>query len=313
MTTGGNLKIDICVCTYRRRELDSTLLSIGALRLPASATVRIIVADNDIVPSARERVHALAAEIPFPVAYVHCPASNISIARNACVEHSTGDYLAFIDDDETASEQWLTELLQVAESTGADAVLGPVQAVYSDDAPGWMKRGDFHSTVPVWVKGEIRTGYTCNVLLRRASPHIAQRRFNLALGRTGGEDTEYFTQLHHAGGSIAFAPRAMVYERVPHNRTQFSWLTKRRFRFGQTHGRLIGETRGGLAVVRQVGLASAKAAYCFAAAAALAIAPVRRNRFVLRGIMHSGVVSGLLGIREIRQYGEPAKERTDAA
>jgi len=313
MTTGEDVRIDVCVCTYRRRELAATLLSIGALSVPEKAAVRVIVADNDVVPSARERVDALAAEIPFPVVYVHCPASNISIARNACVEHSTGDYLAFIDDDETASEDWLAELLEVAESTGADAVLGPVQAVYPDDAPGWMKRGDFHSTAPAWVNGEIRTGYTCNVLLRRASPHVAQRRFNLALGKTGGEDTEYFTQLHQAGGSIAFAPHAMVYERVPVSRTQFSWLTQRRFRFGQTHGRLVGETRRGFAVLRQVGLAAAKAGYCFVAAAALWIAPIRRNRFVLRGIMHSGVVCGLLGIREIRQYGEPAREGADAA
>ncbi|WP_274631343.1 glycosyltransferase [Arvimicrobium flavum] len=313
MTTGGTLRIDVCVCTYRRRELDDTLLSIAALSLPANATVRVIVADNDVVPSARERVYALAAELPFPVAYVHCPASNISIARNACVENSTGDYLAFIDDDETASEEWLAELLQVAESTGADAVLGPVQAVYSDDAPGWMKRGDFHSTAPVWVNGDIRTGYTCNVLLRLASPHVSQRRFNLALGSTGGEDTEYFTQLHQAGGRITFAPAATVYEKVPQNRALFNWLTKRRFRFGQTHGRLLGETRQGLAGLRQVGLAAAKAGYCFAAAAALAIAPVRRNRFVLRGILHSGVVSGLLGFREIRQYGEAERRQPDAA
>ncbi|RVC62352.1 glycosyltransferase family 2 protein, partial [Mesorhizobium sp. M4B.F.Ca.ET.088.02.2.1] len=55
--------------------------------------------------------------------------------------------------------------------------------------------------------------------------------------------------------------------------------------------------------VAQVGLASAKAAYCFAMAALTAISPVRRNRSVLRGIMHVGVVSGLVGVREIRQYG----------
>ena len=317
MTQNGSktraLRIDICVCTYRRRELDDTLVSIGALNVPADTAIRVIVADNDIEPSARERVYALAAQIPFDVVYVHCPASNISIARNACLENSTGDLLAFIDDDETASREWLAELLETAEATRADAVLGPVNAVYSDDAPDWMKHGDFHSTVPVWVKGEIRTGYTCNVLLRRTSPHVAGRRFNLALGRTGGEDTEYFTQLHRAGGAIAFAPQAVVYEPVPRNRTQFSWLTKRRFRFGQTHGRLVSEKRQGLAAVPQVGLAAAKAVYCFAAAAAFAALPERRNRSILRGVMHSGVVSGLLGVREIRQYGEPEGGRTDAA
>jgi succinoglycan biosynthesis protein ExoM len=307
------LRIDVCVCTYRRRELEDTLLSIGALTVPANAAIRVIVADNDIVPSARARVYALAARIPFDVVYVHCPASNISIARNACLENSTGDFLAFIDDDETASPEWLTELMAVAEATEADAVLGPVLAVYSAGAPAWMKRGDFHSTAPVWVRGEIITGYTCNVLLRRASPHVVGCRFNLALGRTGGEDTEYFTQLHQAGGTIAFSSQATVYEPVPRNRTQFSWLAKRRFRMGQTHGRLVGERRRGLGVVRQIGLAAAKASYCFAAAAGFAIVPERRNRSILRGIMHSGVVSGLLGVREIRQYGEPAGGRTDAA
>src|SRR5262249_36658331 len=152
-----------------------------------------------------------------------------------CLKNSNGDFLAFIDDDETVSKEWLTELLAVALQSGADAVLGPVRAVYSNEAPGWMRKGDFHSITPIWVKGEIRTGYTCNVLLRRASPRVAGRRFNLARGQTGGEDTEYFTHLHRAGGTIAFAPKAVVHEIVPSNRARFSWLTKRRFRAGQTY------------------------------------------------------------------------------
>ncbi|TJW82651.1 MAG: glycosyltransferase family 2 protein, partial [Mesorhizobium sp.] len=40
----------------------------------------------------------------------------------------------------------------------------------------------------------------------------------------------------------------------------------------------------------------------------VAISPVRRNRSVLRGIMHVGVVSGLVGVREIRQYGLPSPQ-----
>ena len=309
-----DLRIDVCVCTYRRRELEDTLRSIGALTVPPNATIRVIVADNDVEPTARERVSVLAARLPFDITYVHCPASNISIARNACLESSSGDLLAFIDDDETASAEWLAELMKVAEATGADAVLGPVRAVYSDAAPGWMRRGDFHSTNPVWVGGEIRTGYTCNVVLRRASPVVAGRRFNLALGRTGGEDTEYFARMHEAGGMIAYAPLALVEEPVPHGRTRFSWLTKRRFRSGQTHGRLLGETRHGTGLLPPVGLAAAKAAYCFLAAGAVAVAPERHNRYALRGIMHSGVVSGLLGVGEIRQYGEePAGTGSNAA
>jgi succinoglycan biosynthesis protein ExoM len=300
----GKTRIDIGVCTYRRRELELTLRSLGAVEAPSDVTVRIIVADNDLTPSARALVAAVGAELPFEIDYVHCPASNISIARTACLDSSTGDFLAFIDDDETASPKWLAELLETARATGADAVLGPVSAVYSDAAPAWMRRGDFHSTLPVHVGTEIRTGYSCNVMLRPASPYVAGRRFSLASGQTGGEDTEYFTQMVEAGGSIAYAPRALVVEPVPQARARFSWLAKRRFRSGQTHGRLLGAGRRATSLIGQAGLATAKAAYCFAAAAALTVVAQHRNRYALRGVLHTGVVVGLLGIREIRLYGE---------
>jgi succinoglycan biosynthesis protein ExoM len=311
----GMTRIDIGVCTYRRRELELTLRSLGALEVPPDAIARIIVADNDTAPSARMLVEAVGAELPLDILYVHCPASNISIARNACLDSSNGDFLAFIDDDETASPEWLAELMQVAQTSSADAVLGPVSAVYSDAAPGWMRRGDFHSTLPVHVGTEIRTGYSCNVILRRASPYVAGRRFSLASGQTGGEDTEYFTRMHEAGGRIAYAPRALVVEPVPDARATFSWLAKRRFRSGQTHGRLLGGRRQAASLFPQIGLAAAKAIYCFAAAAAMVVVPQHRNRQALRGIMHAGVISGLLGIREIRLYGDgpPLGRHSNAA
>ena len=312
---GGKTRIDIGVCTYRRRELESTLRSLGALAMPPDAAVRIIVADNDVAPSAQALVNAVRPELPFEILYVHCPASNISIARNACLDNSTGDFLAFIDDDETASPGWLAELLDVARASGADAVLGPVSAVYSDAAPGWMRRGDFHSTLPVHVGEEIRTGYSCNVMLRRASPYIAGRRFSLASGQSGGEDTEYFTEMHQAGGRIAYAPRAVVVEPVPDARARLGWLAKRRFRSGQTHGRLLGSMRPATSLVRQMTLAAAKAAYCFAAAAAVVVIPRHRNRYALRGVLHIGVVVGLLGIKEISLYGDsqPLGRHSNAA
>jgi succinoglycan biosynthesis protein ExoM len=301
---GAGVRVDVCVCTYRRPELEETLRSIGMLNVPGGATVRIVVADNDTVPSARDLVYRLASLLPFNISYVHCPASNISLARNACLEAATGDLLAFVDDDETVSRDWLVELLRRAAETGADAVLGPVRAIYGKGAPGWMKRGDFHSTLPVWVRGEIRTGYTCNVLLHRSSPRLSGRRFNLALGRSGGEDTEYFARLHEAGGAIAFAPEAIVYEPVPVARARFAWLAKRRYRMGQTHGRLLARNKGGVAVLREMGLAGAKIAYCLAATALTVMSAEKRNRSLFRAVMHAGVASGLLGVREIIQYGD---------
>ncbi len=242
--------------------------------------------------------------LPFDLLYVHCPVANISIARNACLQNSDGDFLAFIDDDEVASTEWLLLLHMIAEATGADAVLGPVRARYGAGAPGWMRHGDFHSTAPVWVGDEIRTGYTCNVLLRRASPAVTGRRFNLALGKSGGEDTDYFTHLHRSGGKIAYAADAFVEEPVPPARARLSWLARRRFRMGQTHGRLLAGPAPMAKRPAQLALAAMKAGFCLLAGLACAPFAIQRNRYGLRAALHIGVVSGLIGVREIRQYGE---------
>ncbi|NVD42955.1 glycosyltransferase family 2 protein [Ensifer sp. HO-A22] len=301
--TPGGVRVDIAVCTFRRPELAETLRSLAAISVPNGAAIRIIVADNDVEPSAAGLVDALRTEVPFEIDYVHCPASNISIARNACLDNATGDYLAFVDDDETVSRDWLAHLLETALATGAEAVLGPVRAGYDLDAPSWMRRGDFHSTRPVWVGGEIVTGYTCNVLLDRKRPSLAGRRFNLALGRTGGEDTEFFTHMHNDGGGIAYAPDALVYEIVPEKRARFEWLARRRFRSGQTHGRLLVQTAAASGKTAEIVRAAAKSGYCLTASLLFVASPVVRSRYALRAIMHAGVVSGLFGVRELEQYG----------
>lgn len=299
----GMPSIDICVCTFRRKELADTLHSLVAMDMPEGYRIGIVVADNDEVPSARELVSGLARELSLPVRYVHCPARNISLARNACLDASTANFVAFIDDDEKATGPWLKRLVETAQATSADVVLGPVKARYGAGAPGWMQVGDFHSTYPVFVQGEIRTGYTCNALLRMTSLSIAGRRFSLERGQSGGEDTEFFDQVNGAGGRIAYAPDAWVEEPVPSARASFGWLTKRRFRVGQTHGRLLASKRSGVGRVGELARASAKAGYCFAAAGLTAFQPVSRNRSFLRGVMHLGVLSGLVGARELRLYG----------
>lgn len=295
--------IDICICTFRRPDLAATLRSLAAMDLPLGYRVGIIVADNDDVPSAAELVdqHAVFSEVP--IRYIHAPARNISIARNACLDASDADFIAFIDDDEKATNQWLPRLTEMAAMSGADVVLGPVRARYSTSAPDWMRMGDFHSTFPVFVKGEIRTGYTCNVLLKMTVPAIAGLRFNLARGRTGGEDSEFFDQVFGAGGRFAYAADAWVEEPVPASRASFRWLARRRYRVGQTHGRLSAAKRSVFGLVPAVGLATAKAGYSFGSAALAAFSPVRRNRGLLRGVMHLGAVSGLIGMRELRLYG----------
>jgi len=294
--------VEICVCTYKRPQIRQTLESLAAQELPDGVSASVLVVDNDDTPSAGEIVADVAAAAPIPMRMVHCPGANISIARNGALEHAAARLIAFIDDAEVATPGWLRALLCEMDRVAAAAALGPVSAIYQPEAPRWMRALDIHSTKPVWVRGEIRTGYTCNALIDRDAPGVEELRFDPALGRTGGEDTAYFSALVEAGGRISYADDAVVYEEVTAERLTTRWLLRRRFRMGQTHGRLLRGSGGPLRRLGQFSLAAAKLSYCLAAAGLGAFVSTRGRGALLRGVLHAGVMGGLIGVRELQLY-----------
>jgi succinoglycan biosynthesis protein ExoM len=298
---GQQLRVDVGICTFRRDSVAKTLASLGAQQLPPGVRLRVIVADNEPLPAAEGRVRAAAFAARLDLAYVHAPAHNISVARNAVLDALEGDYLAFIDDDQEAAPDWIAALLRVIQRDGHPAVLGPVTAVYPPETPRWIAAGDFHSFGPVRVRGRILKGYSCNVLIRTEAVRRCGLRFDLSLGRMGGEDDDFFYQLTDCGGTIGEAPDAHVYEAVPPSRATMGWLLKRAFRSGQSHGRR--QLRRALpGRILQFGLAGAKSAACLAGAAATAVSPVRGRKWLVRGALHAGAVARLAGIKEVQMY-----------
>lgn len=291
MSQHPNQTIDVCICTYRREHIVDTLHSLAMLELPFGYSTRIIVADNDTTPSAQVMVATAAENDNLTITYLHAPESNISIARNACLNAATADYLAFIDDDQIVDPHWLANLLRRMQTTAADAVLGPVQAVYPAECPEWLLRGDYHSNKPVWVKGKIITGYTCNVLLQRTAKPFQNLRFNEAFGTTGGEDSDFFTRAHLAGAHIDYTPDAIIYEPVPPYRANLRWLLRRRYRYGETHA-LALLTRGWRPYL--FCLAVAKIIVCCLAILLSLFKPSVARYWLLRATLHLGVARTLL-------------------
>lgn len=288
------------VCTFRRDSLDETLASIARQR---PGPIRVVVADNDETPKAEPAIREMAQRLGLQLDYRHAPARNISVARNACLEACDADWLLFLDDDELAQPGWLEAMEHQAREGRFDVVLGPVDAVYSDAAPEWMRRGDFHSTRPVMRGGRIDTGYSGNALIRLDLVRRHGLRFDPALGRSGGEDLDFFYRLCDAGGRIGFCEAAKALEPVPDGRASLRWLLVRTFRAGQSHGARLNRVKPNPAQrAAQVLIAAAKAVVCASAALVTLPRPTVRNRFITRGALHLGVMARLAGLREIQLY-----------
>ena len=297
------IAVDILVCTFRRPAIKEALFSIDTQKLPPGVSVRIIVADNDDQPSAAGDVAQAAAQITVPVSYLHAPARNISIARNACLDRADADWVVFFDDDERASPEWLAELLAAASREGADGAFGPVMAQYGKNAPDWIRDYDYLSTWPQMRGGEVQTGYTGNAILRWRGAAYAQERFSLKKGKTGGEDTEFFFRLWRMGARFVVADGARVYESVEPSRMTLEWIRKRKYRAGQSYGRHCG-TPSSLFFLHLVAGSSAKIAFCLAMTGLRLFSLPKRRFWLLRGAFHAGVLSSAFGFRESVSYGE---------
>ena len=292
--------VTVCICTFRRPSgLAEAMASVAGQRLPPRVRLKLVVVDNDREPSARRFVERFASDADFAVAYRHCPGENISIARNGALDATTTRWLAFLDDDERADPDWLARLL--AHSAVAQAVFGPCEAVYAAHAPTWVRRGDYHSNRIVRRNGVIETGHTCNALIDAAFVRRHGLRFDVELGRSGGEDTIFFHSMRRCGATLAYAPEAIVFEDVAVGRATLGWVARRRYRAGQTYALMLRRFSP-----RRYALwawtSPMKIAFCSFAGAATGFDAARASRWAMRGVFHLGGLSYALGFGIHQEY-----------
>src|SRR6185312_6094783 len=163
--------ICVCICTFRREAMLKRLLTdLAAQQTGDLFTYSVVVADNDEGRSAAP-IAAMAAAAAPHVAVTYCvqPRRNIALTRNTAIAHATGDFIAFIDDDEWPTPRWLLTLFTVCRDYGVDGVLGPVKPHFAEQPPAWIATGKFYDrpSYPTGLVIDWRKGRTGNVLLAR--------------------------------------------------------------------------------------------------------------------------------------------------
>ena len=227
--------VSIVILTYRREALvakavESCVNQTNTLNL----TFQIVVVDNSADRSARAVIEGLAERHETPIVYVSEPRQNISLARNAGIAESRARLIAFIDDDETASPEWLQHLVETQREYKADVVFGPVLPVFEGGAPPpWARLYTRNHNAATGTP--ISYGTTANVLFNRDTCVFQAQPFDPALGLTGGEDTDFFMRLSRMGRKQVWCAEAKVNEFVPDERLRVRYFLRRRLCHGQTH------------------------------------------------------------------------------
>lgn len=221
--------ISVCICTFKRPVLLKRLLdALARQETDGFFTYSVVVADNDRNQSARPVVEAFDAAAPIRAVYCVEPEQNIARARNKTLEHATGDYIAFVDDDEFPNASWLIHLLKTCQASGADGVLGPVKPHFEEAPPAWATKGRFFER-PTHATGhriDLKEARTGNVLLDRQIFGGATEVFLPELGR-GGEDVEFFSRMMGKGRVFVWCDEAPVFESVPATRCTRGYLLRR--------------------------------------------------------------------------------------
>jgi glycosyltransferase involved in cell wall biosynthesis len=228
--------ISVAVCTYKRPELLGNCIK-HLLRQTSKRRFEIVVVDNDADESAQSIIVACerkAKECNIPLRYLVEPEQNIALARNLAVSACRGKYVAFIDDDEYPSPDWLEKLVNVLETHNADGVFGPVYPIFSDSFPDWMKNSPLFKRAdrPTGVRITGGSAATNNALVKKQLLESRRGPFDKKFGRTGGEDTNLFSWLARNGYLLIWCNDAVVHEFQEEKRISATWHIKRNYRGG---------------------------------------------------------------------------------
>ena len=282
----------VCVCTYKRPQLLRRLLEkLTLLETSEGFSYSVVVVDNDQGRSAESTVSEIQSALNFSIRYCPEPRQGIARARNMAVANASGDFVAFIDDDEFPTPQWLVNLFQTLQDYNVDGVLGPVRPHFDANPPRWLAQGGFHER-PAHLTG-MRLDWTLcrtgNVLLKRELFQGMSEPFRPEC--LSGEDQDFFRRMIEKGHGFVWCNEAVVYEVVPPARWKRRFLVRRAFQRG-----VFSLRNHGFPIRRIAQSLVAAPVYAIALPFSLILGQARFMRCVFQFSYHFGRLLAVAGI-----------------
>jgi succinoglycan biosynthesis protein ExoM len=209
--------------------------------------IEIVIVDNDSSQSALPTFLSFQKSFPCKIDYLTEGRRGIPFARNKVLDHAVSrqaTYIAFIDDDETASPDWLDSLYKAIIETDVDAVQGQVISLMPEgNLPPWSQKAKRKEGNK--KEGSQRKGLsTNNVIFKTELVTLKGLRFDEHYALTGGSDIDFFTRAATLGSKHIWTNKAVVYEKIPISRLTLKWQFQRLFRVGATGTHMAVQQKG---------------------------------------------------------------------
>lgn len=241
------MKFSFITCTYNRdKYIGQTLQSVCDQKYPDN-NYEIIVIDNNSTDNTASICEEFRAEYPNKnFRYFKEMNQGLSFALNRGIKEAQGEYLIFVDDDETIIPQHL-ERLDNHLRTYPEAVLcgTPVIPVYEIPEPKWMSRftqrligGYFDQGKEVKIleaKNYPGTGHT----IIKKELYERYGNYNTELGRKGtsligAEDKDMFNRLKNNNIVCYYLPDIPIYHHIPPNKMTDEFFHKLTYSIGKS-------------------------------------------------------------------------------
>ncbi len=220
------MDLSLIISTYNNAtSLVRTLESVAKQDADKSVWECVVVNNNSTDDTA-ERVASFVKEhSDLNIRLVDEPQQGLSYARNRGIVESKGQFLAFIDDDETIDEGFISAYLDLFHNHGAFVGSGALKVCYESSRPKWMSHYTEKMIAnPLELGNEIIT-ITSSVTPTGGNMAFNREVFNIYgnfdtnLGRRGnelfgGEENDLFARIRDLGERIYYTPYAVAYHHI---------------------------------------------------------------------------------------------------
>ena len=238
--------VSVVISTANRSDsLEPTLRSLANQQLPEDIEFEIIVVDNNSTDRTRAVVDRAVSDGLKEVRYEFEPRQGVSYGRNLGIRSARSPIVAFTDDDNDVSPEWIQTIVKTfAERPDIDVIGGPIFPRWPAEPPQWLDRRHWSPLAVV--------DYGADAFCSNAANPVCLLTANLAVRRPAfdrvgtfspefprGQDHEFLIRFWRAGGQALYVPALVAYARIQPER-----LERRYHRaWHARHGRIASRMR----------------------------------------------------------------------